>query len=855
MTRMKCLALLAIVGAATLAGCGGISPSTYESRHIAFPLPSCTEQRLEAARKAYASQDAVQLDPGWVCVTRTRARMEEDDRLAMQGVKPADDAAHLEAGSGINVTGTEAADDAALRLEAQAYSSSDEIELRKEIEMPYLADDPRRLGVALSGGGTKAAAFGMGVLAGLADAGLLDSASYISSVSGGSYAAYFYYTHKILPLSRGIAGGVPSSIDMFRDCVRYPGNRQGEGSPSDDAGASPDVLRRLDEFGGCTITQVTPSRDDIEAAKKVRYQALVRCQQDVLNPGYCSLDRTSQDFGISGSAVLVNILTAVPSWFSTTIFDWGLVTSPSSTTYRDGIGMTYGSSPTGLKPLMQVGEAGRVPPVGSWHPPDELRRYENSDLVMPVVCDPVDGGADPHAYARDCRSQDATQSAAPVDMNFEEFRQGLVKARESGHPLPFWIINAVAPQNRSSLGWWTVAGKYNTTSSDVFEMTAVSHGSGRYGYVPTSMGFHGLTVLDAVGVSAAFLDPNQNAVGGKYWRGAIGVAQRFGNFDWGKDISNYNVSDGRRTLHTAMPFPFWDGLYSRNITHRNQPEEDKERIGSVFIRLIDGGNGENLGAYALLKRGVRNIVVSDAGHDDGGTFEDICEARRRLGYAGRQLYVPGLRQLAAHCDALEKGETHTYGLHEWPFDFPVLLGCVRKKEAGRPEDGAACTGLDASDSRLFIVKPAVNVTAFRKNLENYRSGKNELRARIRACTLPGAAHTQPEALNCESAIFLLENWDPARGHCQVFPQHSTVTDTANSSHLIFAAYRELGRQYTEAAGGLIRRLADQEEAAVKEFDAIGMAQFAHGLVPDDSSCDAPKPSRFHLAALASGSDD
>ncbi len=53
---------------------------------------------------------------------------------------------------------------------------------------------PPRLAVTLEGGGSKSAPFAMGALAGLQEAGLLNDAEIISSVSGGSYAAYFYFS-------------------------------------------------------------------------------------------------------------------------------------------------------------------------------------------------------------------------------------------------------------------------------------------------------------------------------------------------------------------------------------------------------------------------------------------------------------------------------------------------------------------------------------------------------------------------------------------------------------------------------------------------------------------------------------
>lgn len=50
-----------------------------------------------------------------------------------------------------------------------------------------------RLGLALSGGGTRAAYFSLGMLSGLSRSVVLEYVDVISSVSGGGYAAYWYF--------------------------------------------------------------------------------------------------------------------------------------------------------------------------------------------------------------------------------------------------------------------------------------------------------------------------------------------------------------------------------------------------------------------------------------------------------------------------------------------------------------------------------------------------------------------------------------------------------------------------------------------------------------------------------------
>lgn len=73
---------------------------------------------------------------------------------------------------------------------------------------------PIAVGLSLSGGGTRAAMFAHGVLQGLNDTGVLAQLDAMSTVSGGSYTALWYYTQRLEARRAGT-----SSSDMFNDCV------------------------------------------------------------------------------------------------------------------------------------------------------------------------------------------------------------------------------------------------------------------------------------------------------------------------------------------------------------------------------------------------------------------------------------------------------------------------------------------------------------------------------------------------------------------------------------------------------------------------------------------------------------
>jgi hypothetical protein len=73
-----------------------------------------------------------------------------------------------------------------------------------------------RWGLALSGGGIRAALFSMGAMKRLYEAGLMDSVQVVSTVSGGGYMAYWLYTREYQRPSVGRFGRNTFEADEFR---------------------------------------------------------------------------------------------------------------------------------------------------------------------------------------------------------------------------------------------------------------------------------------------------------------------------------------------------------------------------------------------------------------------------------------------------------------------------------------------------------------------------------------------------------------------------------------------------------------------------------------------------------------
>lgn len=77
-----------------------------------------------------------------------------------------------------------------------SLSDADEVSIAKDYAYERSRKIPK-VGLALSGGGTRAGMFAFGVLNGLNDTKVLDHVDVISSVSGGGYAAYWLYARRL----------------------------------------------------------------------------------------------------------------------------------------------------------------------------------------------------------------------------------------------------------------------------------------------------------------------------------------------------------------------------------------------------------------------------------------------------------------------------------------------------------------------------------------------------------------------------------------------------------------------------------------------------------------------------------
>src|SRR5690606_21196201 len=103
------------------------------------------------------------------------------------------------------------------------------------------------------------------------------------------------------------------------------------------------------------------------------------------------------------------------------------------------------------------------------------------------------------------------------------------------------------------------------------------------------------------------------------------------NLDWGTELENFNLADSQRATHRLVPWPFYTFTSGRDH--------------APYIHLSDGGNTDNIGMLAQLRRGVRHIVVSASTMDREGRFPSPEEpARARWHLPPRGARTDGLRQ-------------------------------------------------------------------------------------------------------------------------------------------------------------------------------------------------------------------
>jgi hypothetical protein len=609
----------------------------------------------------------------------------------------------------------------------------------------------------------------------LNDSGLLDDADIVSSVSGGSYAAYFLYSRWLDAAYQPQVVSVDSRL-WFQDCIpsvyiprfRLPKHQWQEKFCGE-------VLDPSDSDNGAYAME--------KFLQRAPYQAHVWFYQDLLRPTgnlrqVGSISESVSSYSTLAGPAALSVLSLPLHYFGSIGLSMPINTSPSRAAYRAGIERAYGHTAKSWigRSLCKAGVCAEEPKEGTFAQQLNSRTYQMADL-------------------------------APL------FQEGVSCTSRDRCKPPLWIASASANSGRDLTSFLKTPAADALRNS--FEMTPFGQGSGLYGFITLPVDAPLKTV---VGSSAAFFDREQRAFHSGATRLAVGAGISLLNLEWGSDIPNFNVPAWRQDLAFSTPVPLY------HVPARAQ------RF-SPYIHLSDGGNVDNLGVLAALRRGARNVIVVASTSDGSGTMDSLCRAKNHLALDG--IYrlefdqLDGLDELCfsqidereiiawgrSRIEDIVCGEVHQrssrlcngsvwrgvyagneiHGYDPWRWPLPILSGTLRRvKDAYQTEPL----------SRLYLIKPAFHLPTALRQLEN---SKNELSKRL--CNVPYSEaqidlSEKPTALPLTALAFTVANscesldGGPDLKPHGTFPQHNLIKMTLDSSYTLFAAYFDLARHVT-----------------------------------------------------------
>lgn len=440
-----------------------------------------------------------------------------------------------------------------------------------------LTDGQPQIGLALSGGGQRSAAVSMGFLEALQESAILPKVDSISSVSGGSYAAYWWYSHHYwaakeseIALKEGRNDELKTlNVDLYKRfylwdiCGEITKNFSSENN-ANTANLPPpsDEIKQV-----CAASYLSPS----ERYKDFRFfvhdrnrgYLLTRWQKPLeayTDSRYAKpLDATARGVELAAKTV-VWAPTVLLHWVANGLFDAKLNLNIMQNYYQNGIEREYG-----LYPICR----------------NKVINEEGCEILKSYAND---------AYFLNIKAHDPSM--------FELYSE--IKRQK----LPFWVINTTAAYSQHSwpkmLRGFPNAGYSQSLFDTVYEFTPVSQGSARFGYCAEQQEKCAISkpikLSRRVAISGAAVDALSPGVN---------TTLDILNLSLGQYIANPNVPDSVRTWRSIIPAPFvWFYKNSHNET-------------SPHVYLSDGGHSDNLGIYSLIRRGTKQIIVLDAEHEPG----------------------------------------------------------------------------------------------------------------------------------------------------------------------------------------------------------------------------------------------
>lgn len=238
---------------------------------------------------------------------------------------------------------------------------------------------------------------------------------------------------------------------------------------------------------------------------------------------------------------------------------------------------------------------------------------------------------------------------------------------------PLHIINAAL-----NLSGGTTTAQHDRKAV-AFTFSPLHSGSANLGYRPSRVYGGGVTVGTAIAISGAAASPAM----GNHSSPLLSFLLTLFNVRLGAWMGNpgYAGSDSYllpRPRSSVMPIV----NEALDLTTYTNPE----------IYLSDGGHFENLGLYEMVRRRCHWIVVSDAGADPTGAFEDLGNALRRIRI---DFGIPiEFADDASPTRILPRGDNDRGRAHETYY----AIGTIRYN---------AVDGASAPDGVLIYIKPAL----------------------------------------------------------------------------------------------------------------------------------------------------
>jgi hypothetical protein len=449
----------------------------------------------------------------------------------------------------------------------------------------WLKDERNLFGIALSGGGVRAATIGYGFLQALNQLGVLRLADYLSSVSGGGYLGG--YVHARLWDARDSAdpfGALFTAPDRERLLAygRYL-------VPGSGAGSLWNLLRLI----GALLASLVMNWVWVAALLALVVAGPTWLLDLAL--GGQGLHDVARWLAIGTGVVLayhffLHPLARLKLWssdvlnrFEGALFGIALVLAPVAVFAAFGRGLSLAGPIAALAAVVLL-------VAGFFANPNVLTM---------------------HRFYRDRVAEAYLGTAGPRAARRRLADLALAPPRDAPYPLVNACLNLLGDVDPA-----TYAG---TKLSDYFLFSPDHCGAERVGYARTGELYRDMTLATAMACSGAAVNPAMGTLSGQ----PLAALMTLLDIRTGYWAPNPGFT-GPRWLVTLPWWPYYHLLDLLNRTHSRR----------ALVSVSDGGHVENLAVYELLRRRCRLIVALDAGADPSYEFTDlrnlVIRARQEL---------------------------------------------------------------------------------------------------------------------------------------------------------------------------------------------------------------------------------